>query len=69
MTAKSDIHKDIFNEYERLVSARLKDPNLDNSKEMEVLHMKLNDVILGELGMKNTFGYYESEVRKDTYGE
>lgn len=59
----------IFDHLQRLIRDKLKDPKLDNSKEMDVVHKQINDIILDELGMKNTFGYYKDEIRKDIYGE
>jgi len=46
--------QEIFDAYEKLLSDRLKDPDMDNSAKAEELHKKLNDIILDELGMKDT---------------
>lgn len=53
--------QEIFDAYEKLLNERLENPGLDNSAKTEELHKKLNDMILDELGMKDTFGYSGEE--------
>lgn len=64
-----DKQQEVFDELQRLIRDKNKDPNLDLSRELEEVHKQINGIILDELGMGDTFGYSEEEVSKDIYGE
>ena len=52
---RSAIHQMIYTEYDRLLTERRENPQIDNSDQLELLHQRLNKAILDDIGMDRRY--------------